>query len=72
MRYAAGWAIVDSPEVGEVHTHSGSAGTFFATIELYPEYDTAVVLATNVGIQAGTAISEEITTLVKQRTKEGK
>ena len=72
MRYAAGWAIVDSPEVGEVHTHSGSAGTFFATIELYPEYDTAVVLATNVGIQAGSAISEEITTLVKQRTKEGK
>ncbi len=72
MRYAAGWAIVDSPEVGEVHTHNGSAGTFFATIELYPEYDTAVVLATNVGIQAGSAISEEITTLVKQRTKEGK
>jgi CubicO group peptidase (beta-lactamase class C family) len=72
MRYAAGWAIVDSPEVGEVHTHSGSAGTFFATIELYPEYDTAVVLVTNVGVQAGTAISEEITTLVKRRTKEEK
>jgi CubicO group peptidase (beta-lactamase class C family) len=72
MRYAAGWAIVDSPEVGEVHFHSGSAGTFFATIELYPEYDTAVVLVTNVGIQTGTAISEEITTLVKQRTKAGR
>jgi CubicO group peptidase (beta-lactamase class C family) len=67
MRYAAGWAIVDTPEVGEVHTHSGSAGTFFATIELYPKYDTAIVLATNVGIGAGTAVSKEITDQVKRR-----
>ena len=34
MAYAAGWAIVESPEVGEVHVHSGSAGTFLATIQL--------------------------------------
>jgi len=70
MRYAAGWAIVESPEVGEVHTHSGSAGTFFATIELYPEYETAVVLATNAGLEIGTGISQEITDLVKARIKE--
>lgn len=69
MRYAAGWAIVESPEVGEVHTHSGSAGTFFATIELYPEYETAVVLATNAGLEIGTAVSQEITDLVKARIK---
>ena len=70
MRYAAGWAIVESPEVGEVHTHSGSAGTFFATIELYPEYETAVVLATNAGLEIGTGVSQEITDLVKARIKE--
>jgi CubicO group peptidase (beta-lactamase class C family) len=67
MGYAAGWAIVESPEVGEVHVHSGSAGTFLATIELYPKYDTAVVLATNADLGVGTAVSSEITDLVKQR-----
>jgi CubicO group peptidase (beta-lactamase class C family) len=70
MAYAAGWAIVDSPEVGEVHVHSGSAGTFMATIELYPRYDMAVVLATNGGLELGTAVSGEITDLVKRRIQE--
>ena len=69
MRYAAGWAIVESPEVGEVHTHSGSAGTFFATIELYPAYETAVVFATSAGMEIGSAVSQEITDLVKARVK---
>jgi CubicO group peptidase (beta-lactamase class C family) len=69
MRYAAGWAIVETPEVGEVHTHSGSAGTFFATIELYPKYDMAIMLATNVGIGVGTAVSKEITDQVKRRVE---
>jgi CubicO group peptidase (beta-lactamase class C family) len=70
MRYAAGWAVVNTPEVGEVHTHSGSAGTFFATIELYLDYETAVVLATNGDLGLGTAVSKEITDLVKQRIKQ--
>jgi CubicO group peptidase (beta-lactamase class C family) len=70
MAYAAGWAIVDSPDVGEVHVHSGSAGTFLATIELYPQYNMAVVFATNGGLKIGTAASREITDLVKQRIKE--
>jgi CubicO group peptidase (beta-lactamase class C family) len=70
MRYAAGWAVVNSPEVGEVHSHSGSAGTFFATVELYPEYEAAVVLATNADMGRGTTVSKEITDLVKQRIKE--
>jgi D-alanyl-D-alanine carboxypeptidase len=69
MRYAAGWAIVDAPGVGEVHTHSGSAGTFFATIELYPRHNAAVVLATNVGVEAGSAISQEITELFRRRVE---
>jgi CubicO group peptidase (beta-lactamase class C family) len=67
MRYASGWAIVDTPEVGEVHTHSGSAGTFFVTVELYPEMNAAIVLAMNAGIEVGTGISQEITDLFKQR-----
>jgi CubicO group peptidase (beta-lactamase class C family) len=67
IRYAAGWAIVESADVGEVHTHSGSAGTFFATIELYPQYQAALVLATNVGPKKGVAVSEEITTFVRGR-----
>jgi hypothetical protein len=67
MAYAAGWAIVESPEVGEVHVHSGSAGTFLATIELYPGLEAAVVVATNSPLGVGTAVSREITDLVKQR-----
>lgn len=70
MGYAAGWAIVQSPDVGVVHVHSGSAGTFMATIELYPQRDAAVVLATNTGVEVGTAVSREITELVKKRIGE--
>jgi len=70
MGYAAGWAIVESPEVGEVHFHSGSAGTFYATIELYPEYEAAVVLVTNADLGMGNSVGAEITDLVKQRIKE--
>lgn len=67
IRYAAGWAIVEAPGIGEVHTHSGSAGTFFATIELYPEFEAAVVLSTNAGPEIGVAVSQEITDSVRRR-----
>lgn len=46
--YAAGWMLQPS-EYGPRHTHAGSAGTFFAVVSIYPELDSAVAVAVNVG-----------------------
>jgi CubicO group peptidase (beta-lactamase class C family) len=66
--YACGWAIVESPENGLMHSHSGSAGTFFASIELYPRENRAIVIAMNVGLE-GVAACETISKLVNERWK---
>jgi CubicO group peptidase (beta-lactamase class C family) len=68
--YACGWAIVESAETGLVHSHSGSAGTFFATIELYPRENRAIVIAMNVGAE-GAAVCETISKLINERWKNG-
>ena len=49
-RYAGGW-MIDSTEDGKpVHRHTGSAGTFFAQISLFPENNLAVAVLTNAGL----------------------
>jgi CubicO group peptidase (beta-lactamase class C family) len=53
--YAGGWMIVEKEGLGTVHTHSGSAGTFYATVELYPDENRAIVVAMNAGNGAGAA-----------------
>ena len=53
--YGSGW-IIESEEQGElVHWHSGSAGTFYASVWLYPSRCVAVVVATNSAGNAGIA-----------------
>jgi CubicO group peptidase (beta-lactamase class C family) len=53
VRYAGGWMLVEKEGLGTVHTHSGSAGTFYATVELYPEENRATAVVTNAGAGAG-------------------
>ncbi|UCH85552.1 MAG: beta-lactamase family protein, partial [Candidatus Latescibacterota bacterium] len=68
--YACGWAIVQSTENDLVHSHSGSAGTFFAAIELYPNESRAIVIAMNVGVE-GAGVCETISKLINERRKNG-
>jgi hypothetical protein len=67
MRYAGGWMILEKEGLGTVHTHSGSAGTFFATVELYPSDNRAIVIAINAGGSAG--VAEGIIKLINERMK---
>ena len=56
-QYVAGWAVVEREGLGKVHWHAGSAGTFYALVELYPEQNRAVVVMMNVGPEASEAAS---------------
>jgi CubicO group peptidase (beta-lactamase class C family) len=69
VRYAGGWMILQKEGLGTVHAHSGSAGTFFATVELYPAENRAIVVATNTG--AGAGVVEEIIKSINERVKSG-
>jgi CubicO group peptidase (beta-lactamase class C family) len=64
--YAAGWVISHSDETGVRHWHEGSAGTFFASIELYPHHNRAIVIAMNVGTE-GELISSTIRRIINER-----
>jgi hypothetical protein len=57
--------IAESSENGPVHSHSGSAGTFFATIELYPKENRAIVIAINVGLE-GAGASQVLSKLINE------
>jgi CubicO group peptidase (beta-lactamase class C family) len=69
MRYACGWRIVEKEDGGTVHKHSGSAGTFYATVELYPEESRAIAVVTNAGTGAGAA--ESIIRSINEAAKAG-
>jgi CubicO group peptidase (beta-lactamase class C family) len=69
MSYASGWMIVEREGLGTVHTHAGSAGTFFAIVELYPGENRAVVVAMNTG--AGAGVAESIIRSINERKKAG-
>ena len=51
--YASGWIIERDGESEFVHWHSGSAGTFYASLWLYPSRNVAVAIATNSAGNAG-------------------
>jgi CubicO group peptidase (beta-lactamase class C family) len=68
--YACGWMITEKPGLGSVHAHSGSAGTFFATVELYPETNRAIVVAANAGTGAGAV--ESIIQAINEKAGAGK
>ena len=50
--YAAGWAIARTESGRPEHWHSGSGGSFFAVVSIYPEDDLAIVVLTNYGLPA--------------------
>jgi len=47
--YSFGWAITRTDSGDPIHTHRGSAGSFFAEIRLYPEQNLGIVLMSNAG-----------------------
>lgn len=57
--YAAGWVIARRDGIGAVHWHNGSAGTFFAQLELHPEHNRVIVVMMNVGLE-GQVIADAI------------
>lgn len=61
--YAFGWGVRTVDNL-EVHSHSGSAGTFFVTVNLWPSLDLAISVVTNAaGPDAPKACREAIQTL---------
>jgi CubicO group peptidase (beta-lactamase class C family) len=66
MGYACGWVISESEDLGAIHFHSGSAGTFYAVVELYPVAQRAIVCVMNIGPD-GAAIAEAISDAINAR-----
>lgn len=50
--YACGWVVRETPGMGMVHEHNGSAGTFFAQLVIIPESKRIVAVAANSGAGA--------------------
>jgi CubicO group peptidase (beta-lactamase class C family) len=51
--YAGGWVVKEIEPGKYVHSHEGTAGSFFAKVQLYPESDLAIVALANCGPAAG-------------------
>jgi CubicO group peptidase (beta-lactamase class C family) len=66
--YAMGWSVGSSPDRYGEHAHSGSDGSAYAHIALYPELDLGVVIALNVeGSPEVTGAVRMITAGVRER-----
>jgi len=57
--YACGWSISETECIGTVHMHNGSGGTYYAHMEIHPEQNFVIVVATNVGLE-GQDIAQRI------------
>lgn len=58
MSYACGWRVVKHGMEDETHAHNGSAGTFFAMVEIYPLQDRAMVILINAADMRETAVKQ--------------
>jgi CubicO group peptidase (beta-lactamase class C family) len=50
--YASGWFIAPTEDGTPEHWHSGSPGSFFAVVSIYPEDDLVIAVVTNYGLAA--------------------
>ena len=66
--YALGWVVLERPWAGgRVLMHNGSNTMFYVVIWMAPEKNSAVIVATNVGVDAGFAGCDEAAgELIKQ------
>lgn len=48
------------------HWHNGSAGTYFAVMEVYPKSGLVIVVVTNVGLE-GQAIGDKIISAIRAK-----
>jgi CubicO group peptidase (beta-lactamase class C family) len=63
--YAGGW-MVEEPAGGKArHWHVGSAGTFFASVALYPDDGVAIVGLSNAGFPANPVLDEVTRAVMK-------
>ncbi len=65
-RYAMGWMILER-EGEPVHEHSGSAGSFFALLQILPKSGRGVVVLMNSGSMGNDAIARQIADLLLER-----
>ena len=63
---AARLSKMETEGIGTVHMHNGSGGTYYAHMEIHPEQDFVVVVATNVGLE-GQDIAQRIVEAVTSR-----
>ena len=66
--YAAGWVVAEEPGGGRVHWHNGSAGTFYALVQLFPDRDEAVAVLVNEATAESAALA--ISTALRERARE--
>ncbi len=65
--YAAGWFVI--VQDGEtIHAHNGSAGTFMAMMQIYPDTNEGYVIAANAGSLAIDGIFKEIVKLYRAKS----
>lgn len=67
--YACGWVVRDAGEANEVHWHNGSAGTFFAQLELEPQANRVIAIVVNAGM-GGQDIADKIAGAIRANTSQ--
>ncbi len=66
-RYAGGWVITETPASGELHWHNGSAGTFYASLSIWPDRDLVIAVLTNSVSPSGEPIIEKMNAAIIER-----
>ncbi|MCZ6834304.1 MAG: serine hydrolase, partial [Planctomycetota bacterium] len=64
--YACGWSLREVDGIGTVHDHNGSGGTYYAHMEIHPDSNFVIVVATNVGLE-GMDIAQKIVDTVTSK-----
>jgi CubicO group peptidase (beta-lactamase class C family) len=69
-RYAGGWVIKKSPSGDQLHWHNGSAGTFYASLSIWPDRDLVIAVLANSVSPSGEPIIEEMNAAIFHRLSE--
>jgi hypothetical protein len=64
-----GWVVKKEEEGERRHGHEGTAGTFFAMVQLYPDDDLGVVAAANIGPPAAPYLRKMIHAIYRRLKK---
>jgi CubicO group peptidase (beta-lactamase class C family) len=67
--YASGWAITRTRSGKPEHWHSGSGGSFYAVVSIYPDDDLAIAVLTNYGLPAEAPLYQMMEAFYERRSK---